>query len=145
MELSPIVPLCMFLIGIPILSKTSNLCRPKHLKELYPQKSHMFTLHLNEFRRQPANSRFDSLFTPSNSSSDAFAATYGLILHFSLEKLRFDHSKIILFRVLHKWNPIIFIIVYECSQNIDYNPFTQTRITILQQVQNSFIIETFFI
>jgi len=62
------------------------------------------TLYLNKFRWQPANSRFDSLFTPLNNSSGAFAATIGSIFHLWLKRFQSDHLKIISFRVLNKWN-----------------------------------------
>ena len=52
----------------------------------------ILTLYLNRFRRKPAISKFDWLFTPSHRSSPPIATDVGSVLHKVLPFLQPAHS-----------------------------------------------------
>ena len=66
---------------------------------LYPQWEHI-TLYLNIFRREPAITRFDWLFTPYHKSSPRVARRVGSGLHLCFHKLHPAHGKLTWFRVV---------------------------------------------
>ena len=72
---------------------------------LYPQREHA-TPTLKLFRREPAITEFDKLFTPYHKSSDGFVRPTGAGLHDLLQSLHPAHGKLIPFRVLSL--PLLF-------------------------------------
>ena len=66
---------------------------------LYPQREHA-TPTLKLFRREPAITEFDKLFTPYHKSSDAFVRATGSGLHDLLQSLHPAHGKLIPLRVV---------------------------------------------
>ena len=66
---------------------------------LYPQREHT-TPTLKLFRREPAITEFDKLFTPYHKSSDAFVRATGSGLHEILLPLHPAHGKLIPLRVV---------------------------------------------
>jgi hypothetical protein len=66
---------------------------------LYPQREHA-TPTLKLFRREPAITEFDKLFTPYHKSSDGFVRPTGSGLHDLLQSLHPAHGKLIPLRVL---------------------------------------------
>lgn len=57
------------------------------------------TLYRNRFRRKPANSRFDWLFTPRHRSSPPIATEVSAVLHLPVRRLQPAHGEITWFRV----------------------------------------------
>ena len=72
---------------------------------LYPQREHA-TPTLKLFRREPAITEFDKLFTPYHKSSDDFVRSTGSGLHDLLQSLHPAHGKLIPLRVVSL--PFIF-------------------------------------
>ena len=66
---------------------------------LYPQWEHA-TPTLKLFRREPAITEFDKLFTPYHKSSDGFVRPTGSGLHDLLQSLHPAHGKLIPLRVV---------------------------------------------
>ena len=66
---------------------------------LYPQRDHA-TPTLKLFRREPAITEFDKLFTPYHKSSDDFVRSTGSGLHEILLSLHPAHGKLIPLRVV---------------------------------------------
>ena len=66
---------------------------------LYPQREHA-TPTLKLFRREPAITEFDKLFTPYHKSSDDFVRSTGSGLHDLLQSLHPAHGKLIPLRVV---------------------------------------------
>ena len=66
---------------------------------LYPQRDHA-TPTLKLFRREPAITEFDKLFTPYHKSSDDFVRSTGSGLHGVLPPLHPAHGKLIPLRVV---------------------------------------------
>ena len=66
---------------------------------LYPQRDHS-TPTLKLFRREPAITEFDKLFTPYHKSSDGFVRPTGSGLHDLLQSLHPAHGKLIPLRVV---------------------------------------------
>ena len=66
---------------------------------LYPQWEHA-TPTLKLFRREPAITEFDKLFTPYHMSSDGFERPTGSGLHDLLQSLHPAHGKLIPLRVV---------------------------------------------
>ena len=66
---------------------------------LYPQEKHA-TPTLKLFRREPAITEFDKLFTPYHKSSDGFERPTGSGLHEVLPSLHPAHGKLIPLRVV---------------------------------------------
>ena len=67
---------------------------------LYPQREHT-TPTQKLFRREPAITEFDKLFTPYHKSSDGFERPTGSGLHDLLQSLHPAHGKLIPLRVVH--------------------------------------------
>jgi len=57
-----------------------------------PCKNTLTTHYLNSFRRKPAISQFDWLFTPNHRSSEIFATITSSFLHFLLRTLQTAHG-----------------------------------------------------
>ena len=70
-----------------------------HLPVLYPQKEHA-TLTLKLFRREPAITKFDWLFTPYHRSSAGVARPVGSGLHNCFQLFHPAHGKLTSLRVL---------------------------------------------
>src|SRR3989344_4991104 len=70
----------------------------RNLPVLYPQKKHL-TLALKLFRREPAITRFDYLFTPYHKLSHSFARLKGSDLLRHLRRIHPIHGKFTWFRV----------------------------------------------
>lgn len=64
------------------------LSDPLDHKVPYQQYNYNFTLYLNKFRRKPAISIFDKLFTPNHNSSQSLATETGSVLTFD----QLDHD-----------------------------------------------------
>src|SRR3989344_1490492 len=69
------------------------------LPVLYPQRKHL-TLALKLFRREPAITRFDYLFTPYHKSSEDVVRSTGSDLHSAFAGLHPAHGKLTWLRVL---------------------------------------------
>jgi len=70
-----------------------------HPKSALPHQGKGTALYLNRFRRKPAISKFDWLFTPRHKSSPSIATEVSAVLHFPLRKLQPAHGEITWFRV----------------------------------------------
>ena len=71
----------------------------RYLPVLYPSREHL-TLTQKLFRREPASTRFDQLFTPYHKSSDSFERLNGSGLLLDFSKIHPAHGKLTWLRVL---------------------------------------------
>ena len=85
--------------GYSEFDRSRDLSTCQDLPVLYPPKV-ISTLALKLFRREPAITRFDQLFTPYHKSSEDVVRSTGSVLHPSFDGLQPAHGKLTWLRVL---------------------------------------------